>query len=88
MRIIVVWVNHDPVNTLHKYQPDIEVQVIDIKYNIMVNQFKVTISDSYHSLVATLDREINFKINHKKIEIYDIIQIKKHLVILQIFNFI
>ena len=63
--------------TLHEYQPDIEVQVIDIKYDIMVNQFKVTISDSYHSLVATLDREMNFKINHKKIEIYEIIQIKQ-----------
>ena len=74
---IVDWVNHDPVITLDEYQPDIEVQVIDIKYDIMVNQFKVTISDSYHSLVATLDRELNIKINHKKIEIYDIIKIKQ-----------
>ena len=69
--------DHDPVITLHEYQPYIEVQVTDIKYDIMVNQFKVTISDSYHSLVATLDREMNFNINHKKMEFYDIIQIKQ-----------
>ena len=51
---IVEWVNHDPVVPLHQYRPDIEVQILDITYDIVLNQYRVTISDSYYSLVATL----------------------------------
>ena len=51
---IVEWVNHDHVVPLHQYRPDIEVQILDITYDIMLNQYRVTISDSYYSLVATL----------------------------------
>ena len=74
---IVEWVNHDPVVPLHQYRSDIEVQILDITYDIMLNQFKVTISDSYYSLVATLDRSMNFSINHKMIEVCDIVRIKR-----------
>ena len=74
---IVEWVNHDPVVHLHQYRPDIEVQILDITYDIMLNQFRVTISDSYYSLVATLDRSMNFAINHKMIEVFDIVRIKQ-----------
>ena len=44
---IVEWVNHDPVVPLHQYHPDTEVQILDLTYDIMLNQFRVTISGSY-----------------------------------------
>ena len=71
------WINHPEKPLLHVHSPGCELQVIDITYCMILNMFSITVSDGVHVLVAKLDRLLNWKINQKEIQIFDIIIVKE-----------
>ena len=71
------WINHPDKPLLHVHSPSCELQVTDITYCMMLNQFTLIVSDGAHLLFTKLDRKNNWKINSKDVIIFDIITVKE-----------
>ena len=73
--VIANWIETTTLMALHQMATCVQVQIIDIRYDIMLNRFDVQISDGHHFVTVQLDQKLNRLINSKTIQIFDIIDV-------------
>ena len=54
-----------------------EVQIVDMLHNPMFEMYKLDISDGVHSITVNLDTELNYVVEENKIDIFDILVVRK-----------
>ena len=83
---IAEWVDHSPRKPLQTVDASVvQVQIIDIKFEIEFDEEAkvywcmniLSLSDGLHFVKTNLSRELNYMVDEKHLEIYDIIQVNK-----------
>ena len=54
-----------------------EVQIVDMLQDPMFDMYELDISDGVHSITVNLDTELNYLVEENKIEIFDILVVRK-----------
>ena len=75
--VLVEWINLTTKVPLHQYQDRIELQIVDLEYDIMINRFSVCLSDGVHWVKARVDRNMNWVLNRKVVKMFEIIHVTK-----------
>ena len=54
-----------------------EVQIVDMLHDPMFDMYELDISDGVHSITVNLDTELNYLVEENKIDIFDILVVRK-----------
>ena len=54
-----------------------KVQIVDMLHDPMFDMYELDISDGVHSITDNLDTELNYLVEENKIEIFDILLVRK-----------
>ena len=54
-----------------------EVQIVNMLHNPTFDEYELDISDGVHSITVNLNTELNYMVEEKKIDIFDILVVRK-----------
>ena len=74
---ICEWVNNLSQLHMHEEYPAVEVQIVDMLHDPIFDLYELNISDGVHCITVNLDTTLNFMVKENKIDIFDILVVRK-----------
>ena len=74
---ICEWVNNLSQLHMHEEYPAVEVQIVDMLHDPIFDLYELNISDGVHYITVNLDTKLNFMVKENKIDIFDILVVRK-----------